>query len=60
MVEWPKDLEPDPKENAGLVLPYDNGGLFARLGRVWVCWGDLRTEYVNADDLQAKLQAVRK
>ena len=32
VVVWPKGLKPDPKENAGVVLTYDNGGLFARLG----------------------------
>ena len=60
VVVWPKGLKPDPKENAGVVLTYDNGGLFARLGRVWVCWGDLRTEYVKVEDLRSKLEAVSK
>jgi hypothetical protein len=60
VVVWPKDLKPDPKENADVVLTYDNGGLFARLGRVWVCWGDLRTEYVKAEELRSKLEAVSK
>ena len=60
VVVWPKDLKPDPKENASVVLTYDNGGLFARLGRVWVCWGDLRTEYVKAEELRNKLKAVSK
>ena len=60
VVVWPKDLKPDPKDNAGRVLTYDHGGLFARLGRVWVCWGDLRTEYVKAEELRSKLEAVSK
>jgi hypothetical protein len=60
VVMWPKDLQPDPKDNAGAVLTYDNGGLFARLGRVWVCWGDLRTEYVKEEELRSKLVAVSK
>jgi hypothetical protein len=60
VVVWPKGLKPEPKENAGVVLTYDNGGLFARLGRVWVCWGDLRTEYVKAEELRSKLQPVNK
>ena len=58
VVVWPKDLRPNPKDNEGRVLTYDNGGgLFARLGRVWVCWGDLRTEYVKAEELAGKLSA---
>jgi len=35
----PKRLEPDPKDNAGELLAYANGGLFNQLGRVWMCWG---------------------
>src|SRR4051812_8441269 len=30
---WPQELKPDPKENAGVVLVYDNAGLFTKLGR---------------------------
>lgn len=52
---WPKDLKPDPRDNAGVVLIYYGGGLFSRLGRRWVCWGDLRTEYMQDSDLQARL-----
>jgi hypothetical protein len=51
------DLKPDPQENAGRVLVYHNKGLFAwSLGKVWVCWGDLRTEYIKSADLKIKLQ----
>src|SRR5881227_3280043 len=32
------------KYNADVLLTYDRGGLSDKLGRVWVCWGDLRTE----------------
>jgi len=38
------DLNPDPKYNANVLLTYDRGWLSDKLGRVWVCWGDLRTE----------------
>jgi len=38
------DLNPDPKYNADVLLTYDRGWLSDKLGRVWVCWGDLRTE----------------
>ena len=52
-VVWRNDLKPDPKDNAGLVMTYNNVGLFSKLGRVWVCWGDLRTEYVKEEELRA-------
>ena len=52
---WPKDLNPNPKDNAGVLLAYDPSGLFNRLGRVWVCWGDLRTEHMRERDLRARL-----
>jgi hypothetical protein len=51
-----KNLKADPKDNAGLILAYHNKGLYARLGRVWVCWGDLRTECIKVEDLRANLQ----
>jgi len=51
----PKDLKADPKENAGVLLAYQNAGLFNKLGRVWVCWGDLRTEHLPEADLRARL-----
>ena len=56
VVVWHKNLKADPKDNAGLILAYHNKGLYARLGRVWVCWGDLRTEYIKVEDLRANLQ----
>ena len=56
-VVWASDLKPDPQDNASLVLTYNNAGLFSKLGRVWVCWGDLRTEYVKEDVLRSKLQS---
>ena len=56
VIPWHKNLKADPKDNAGLILAYHNKGLYARLGRVWVCWGDLRTEYIKIEDLKAKLQ----
>ena len=56
VIPWHKNLKADPKDNAGLILAYHNKGLYARLGRVWVCWGDLRTEYIKVEDLRANLQ----
>ncbi|MBZ5725066.1 MAG: hypothetical protein LAP87_08725 [Acidobacteriia bacterium] len=55
---WPKDLKPDPRDNAGVLLAYDNAGLFNKLGLVWVCWGDLRTEHMRERDLRERLRAV--
>jgi hypothetical protein len=52
---WPKDLKPDPKDNADVLLAYTDVGLFNKLGRVWVCWGDLRTEHLPERDLRARL-----
>ena len=56
---WPKDLKPDPKDNARVLLAYDNAGLFNKLGRMWVCWGDLRTEHMRERDLRARLPGAR-
>jgi len=56
-VVWNSDLKLDPKDNASLLLTYNNAGLFSKLGRVWVCWGDLRTEYVKEEDLRSKLKS---
>ena len=56
VIVWHKNLKADPKDNAGVILAYHNKGLYARLGRVWVCWGDLRTEYIKIEDLRAQLQ----
>ena len=59
VVVWHKNLKADPKDNAGLILAYHNKGLYAQLGRVWVCWGDLRTEYIKIEDLKAKLRSSK-
>jgi len=50
------DLEPNPAQNAKLVLAYHNRGLLAWMERQWVCWGDLRTEYIPSKELRAKLK----
>src|SRR6266545_4477390 len=56
-VVWDNDLKPDPKDNASLVMTYNNAGLFSKLGRVWVCWGDLRTDYVKEEVLHSKVKS---
>jgi len=55
VIVWHDDLKPNPKDNAGVVLAYHNKGLLAELGRKWVLWGDLRTEYVKTGRLRALL-----
>lgn len=55
VILWPKDLNPEPKDNPGMLLAYYSGGLFNQLGRVWVCWGDLRTEHLPKGKLAAQL-----
>ncbi|SRR5260370_40310949 len=52
---WSQDLKPDPKDNADVLLAYDRGGLFNKLGQVWVCWGDLRTGRIREGDLRPRL-----
>lgn len=52
---WPKELKPDPKDNARVLLAYIPGGLFNRMGRVWVIWGDLRTEHMREGELRSTL-----
>jgi hypothetical protein len=55
VIVWHKSLKPDPRANAGHILVYHNKGLIATRGRSWVCWGDLRTEYIPTEDLRAYL-----
>jgi len=43
---WPQKLDSQAKNNSQVLLMYWEGGLFNSFGRVWVCWGDLRTEHV--------------
>jgi hypothetical protein len=59
VVLWRDDLKPDPKDNARVILAYYNKGLFSNLGRMWVCWGDLRTEYLKTDEIRATYTSHR-
>jgi hypothetical protein len=54
-----QDLDPNPEENRGRVLAYDNSSLLSRFGRVWVCGGDLHIEYMDADELNGLLKVVQ-
>lgn len=60
VVLWPKKLQPDSKNNSGVILAYHNKGLLVQLGRIWICRGDLRTEYIPTEELQAYLQANKE
>lgn len=57
VVVWNDKLKPNPRDNSGVILAYHNKGLRAWLGRQWVCWGDLRTEYISSKRLKAVLNA---
>jgi hypothetical protein len=59
VVVWHDDLKPDPRDNAHVILVYHNKGLIAATGRHWVCWGDLRTEYIKDEELRAGLQSAK-
>ena len=59
VIVWDRTLKPDPKENDKRILAYYNKGLISEQGRSWVCWGDLRTEYIKTDDLRAYLQKLK-
>ncbi len=55
VIIWPNDLKPDLKDNGHVVLCYHNKGLDAEQGRMWVCWGDLRTGCITLAELQKYL-----
>lgn len=59
VIVWHKTLKPDPKDNASHILVYHNKGLIAERGQSWVCWGDLRTEYIKTEDLRAYLNTLK-
>jgi hypothetical protein len=52
VIVWPKNLKPNPEENGRFVLAYHNKGLDAERGRIWVCWGDLRTGCITQEQLR--------
>ncbi|HEV3386513.1 MAG TPA: hypothetical protein VG097_16980 [Gemmata sp.] len=56
VIVWHKNLKPDPKDNAGRILAYHNKGLISSMGQTWVCWGDLRTEYIKTEELRNYLE----
>ena len=58
VVLWPQGWPPNPQDNADKILAYYNKGLISEFGKQWVCWGDLRTEYVSTEKLQALLKTT--
>jgi hypothetical protein len=55
VIVWHDDLKSNPSDNANFILAYHNRGFLAWLGHHWVCWGDLRTEYIPSRELRGKL-----
>ena len=53
---WPQNLHAEPKDNPNVLLLYTDKGWFNNLGRMWVCWGDLRTEHMRTEVLRAALR----
>jgi hypothetical protein len=60
VIVWPQDLKPDPKDNGHVILCYHNKGLDAEMGRMWVCWGNLRTECITLTELQESLKQLEQ
>jgi hypothetical protein len=56
VVLWPRDWPANPRDNTGKILAYYNAGLISEFGKQWVCWGDLRTEYLPTEKLQNLLK----
>jgi hypothetical protein len=59
VILWPKDLNRDPKENRSVILAYYRVGLYSKLGHMWVCWGDLRTEFMDEKELRARVASLQ-
>ena len=60
VIVWHNDLKLDPKKNADQILVYHNKGLISQRGQSWVCRGDLRTEYIRTEELQAYLKKLKE
>src|SRR5258708_7206977 len=56
VIVWPNHMSRTPAQNKNVVLAYQQTG--KRLWPLlWVCWGDLRTEYVSKSRLATALAA---
>lgn len=47
------DLTPDRITNRDRILAYDNASMFARLGWIWACRGDLSIDRISTRDAAA-------
>lgn len=56
VIVWPQGFDENPERNGNRVVAYHNKGTLARSGSIWVCWGDLRTEYIKDGELSAHRQ----
>ena len=59
VIVCPNNLKPDSKDNGHVILCYHSKGLDAERGRMWVCWGDLRTEPIPLEALNEHLKKQR-
>jgi hypothetical protein len=59
VIVWPKNLKPDPNDNGHVILCYHNKGLDAERGRMWICWGNLRTECITLEELKGYLNKTK-
>ena len=50
-IVWHADLDPSPSANRNRILAYSNGGLLARTGFIWACYGDLRIVRIRPKDI---------
>jgi hypothetical protein len=55
VIVWPTDYSAEPKDNSARVLAYHNKGLLATQGHLWVCKGNLQTEYLPAETVRGML-----
>jgi hypothetical protein len=53
VVVWQPDLTPDRVANRDRILAYDNTSVFARLGWIWACRGDLSIDRISTRDAAA-------
>jgi hypothetical protein len=56
----PVNLKPDPKYNGQAILCYHTKGADAESGRMWVCWGDLRTGPIKFEELKECLNKQKE
>ncbi len=56
VVLWPRDWPPNPRNNPDKILAYYTAGTISGYGKQWVCWGDLRTEYLPTEKLQTIIE----